>query len=569
VSVREARHTSRRVAPRPGAGAGALDSRVAERFRRSTLLTGMAGSVLVWASLPPMDLWPLAWVAPLPWILLIRRSQLPGRRPYAALWLAGFAFWMGALHWLRLPHWATSFGWVALSGYLAVYLPLLVGLSRVAVHRLGLSVVVAAPLVYCGLELARAHVLGGFSMAALGHTQFRWISLVQVADLAGEYAVDLLVMLVAACAGRMLPCDGRRWTVWPLAPAVMALTAALIYGTIRAGYEPAAPGPRVALVQGSIDTELKFDPQREREVHDQYLDLTRRALDAYANLDLIVWPETMFRSPLVTSEPNAPPPDDWNGSPEEFARLLAEAGPASRSSLGSVARGCRLPVVLGVDTLHYGRDRLHRYNTAAYLDREGNLVARYDKVCPVMFGEYVPLADRYPWLARLTPLRSSLDFGAGPVDFAVGKFHLAPDICYESVLSHLIRGQVNQLTAVGSSPDVLLNLTNDGWFWGSSELDLHLMCGVFRAIECRRPLLIAANTGFSAWIDSNGRIVKQGPRRSTATLLAEVRLDGRWSPYLACGDLPSGGCLLFCGVLGLIGIWPAVRRRYVCESVPG
>lgn len=551
MAVREARRAS--GPPRSVAGAEPVWAKVAQRIRQSTVLIALAGSLLAFAALPPLDAWWLAWIAPVPWVLLVRRTELPGRRPYASLWLAGFVFWMAALHWLRLPHWATSFGWVSLSAYLAFYLPLLVGLSRVAVHRLGISVVVAAPVVYVGLELARAHVLGGFSMAALAHTQYRWITLVQVADLAGEYGLTWLVMLVAACLGRMLPGDGRRWALWPAAPALLAVSAALAYGTIRAGFEPSTPGPRVALIQGSIDTELKFDPQREMEVHEHYLALTRRALNAYTDLDLVVWPETMYRSSLVTFEPGAPPPAEWDGSPEKFAELLREAAPASRSAMGSIARGCRLPVVLGVDTLHYGRDRMHRYNSAAYLDRQGNLVGRYDKVHPVMFGEYVPLADRYPWLARLTPLRSSLDFGAGPVSFDLGRFRLAPDICYESVLSHLIRSQVNRLQADGRAPDVLLNLTNDGWFWGSSELDLHLVCGVFRAVECRRPLLIAANTGFSAWIDSNGRIVKQGPRRAPATLLAEVRLDGRDSPYLWYGDTLAGGCLLFCCVLALIG----------------
>jgi apolipoprotein N-acyltransferase len=504
----------------------------------------------VWAALPPVDAWPLAWIAPVGWILLIRRPALPGRRPYAALWLAGFLFWMAALHWLRLPHWATSFGWIALSLYLACYLPLFVGLCRIAVHGWGLSVVAAAPIVYAGLELARAHMLSGFSMAAIGHTQYRWTALVQVADLAGEYGVHFLVLLVAACLGRMLPSAGQRWAAWPLIPAFLALGAVLTYGTIRASYQPTRPGPRVALIQGSIDTELKFDPQRELEVHAHYIDLTRRALAAYPNLDLVVWPETMYRGGLVTFAPDATQPKDWEGSAEAFARL----GPASRDALGSIARACRTPVVLGVDTSHCQRDRVLRYNSAAFLDRDGNLLARYDKVHPVLFGEYVPLADRYPWLARLTPLGSTLAHGAGPVSFTLGKVRLAPDICYETVLSHLIRDQVNRLAAAGQTPDVLLNLTNDGWFWGSSELDLHLMCGVFRAIECRRPLLIAANTGFSAWIDSNGRIVKQGPRRAPATLLAEVRLDGRPSPYLAYGDIPSGGCLLACCLLAAWGL---------------
>lgn len=167
------------------------------------------GSILLWMSLPPLDWWPLAWIAPIPWVLLIRRTKLDGRRPYTTLTAAGFLFWLGALHWLRLPHWATSFGWVALSFYFAFYIPLFVGLSRAAVHRLRVPVTLAAPIVWAGLELFRAHMLTGMSMGSLAHTQCRWVALIQVSDLAGEYGVSFMVMFVAASLARMFPCEGN------------------------------------------------------------------------------------------------------------------------------------------------------------------------------------------------------------------------------------------------------------------------------------------------------------------------------------------------------------------------
>ena len=90
----------------------------------------MLGSLLLVLALPPWNVWPLAWLAPLPWLWLICRPDWDSLRPYRALWLAGFLFWMLAIHWVRLPHWANHFGWVALSAYLACYLPAFVGLSR-------------------------------------------------------------------------------------------------------------------------------------------------------------------------------------------------------------------------------------------------------------------------------------------------------------------------------------------------------------------------------------------------------------------------------------------------------
>jgi apolipoprotein N-acyltransferase len=129
---------------------------------QSPWLLGLLGSLFYWAALPPLDLWPMAWIALVPLVLLARQQTLPGRRPYLALWCSGCAFWLATLYWLTLPHPATTLGWLALSLYLAFYWPVFVGLLRVAALRLGWSVVVAAPVIWAGLELARGHLMTGF-----------------------------------------------------------------------------------------------------------------------------------------------------------------------------------------------------------------------------------------------------------------------------------------------------------------------------------------------------------------------------------------------------------------------
>jgi apolipoprotein N-acyltransferase len=128
-------------------------------------------------------------------------------------------------------------------------------------------------------------------------------------------------------------------------------------------------------------------------------------------------------------------------------------------------------------------------------------------------------------------------------------------------LPHLIRGQVLALRGQSVEPDVLVNLTNDGWFWGSSELDMHLASALFRAVECRKPLVIAANTGFSASIDSSGRILQQGPRRAADVIVAEVSLDRRRSWYLEHGDVAAGLCLAATLGVAVVGIRDWRRRR--------
>jgi len=551
----------------------------------------------------------LAWIGPAWWVMLARRRELPGRRPYRALWLVGFLFWLAELYWLTLPYWATSLGWLAVSVYLGFYLPVFVGLVRVAVHRLRIPVIVAAPVVWTGLELARGHLLTGVTMASLGHTQYRWLELIQLSDVAGAYGVSFVVMLVAACLARMVPLEGPlfrrqragangplslwervrvrgvrdrvearphpdplpegeggRWCFWPLAPAAAVVTAALVYGHARidgqtAGQAPQGPAARIALVQGSFDIEVKSDPDKQQAIMEEYAELSREAVDRYSPLDLLVWPETMFRIPLYTYDPEAGVPENWPGAPDEFDEWIDETTRRGPAAMALMAERLDTPLLLGVDAFDIQAVGAEAHNSAAMVDRSGNLVARYDKMHPVMFGEYIPLAGYFPWLARLSPIGAGLTPGRRPVAVQAGPVWVAPNICYESVLPQVIRRPVNALAAEGREPDVLVNLTNDGWYYGANELDLHLICGVFRAVECRKPFLIAANTGFSAWIDGDGRIVALGPRRATGTVVAEVRPDPRQSWYLRHGDWAGGVCLAVCVVLAAVGCWPLARAR--------
>lgn len=582
-------------------------------------LLAFVGSILLWASFPPADWWPLAWIAPIPWVLLIRREDLGGRHPYRVLTLAGFAFWMGVLQFMRLPHWATGIGWVALSFYFAFYLPIFVGLSRVALHRLHLPVMVAAPVVWTGLELARGHLLSGMSMACLGHTQYRWGDLIQVSDLAGAYGVSFLMMFVAASLATIIPCKPwlpssaasrpRRslWgivsTLWPLLPVAALLLVVLFYGHHRITTNSTIAGPRVALIQGSIDVELIDDPdpkiarrlveERKKKMFREYVELSRDAVRSDRHLDLLVWPESMFPWDMLSYDPDAAKPSWYKDSDEDFRKSLKEAADAGRDTMAELARNLDVPLLLGSNREHFGRDGEKCYTSAFYVRRDGRVMGCYDKIHLVVFGEYMPFLEYAPWLQHLTPLTGSATPGKGPVAFELNSSGtqsprsppvadasplprekqragrprsgvcIAPSICYESVLSHVIRGQVNALTAAGREPDVLVNLTNDGWFWGSSELDLHLMCAVFRAVECRKPFLVAANTGFSASIDSDGRVLQQGPRQKTGVLIAETYLDrNRRSWYLEHGDWFAGGCLGACTFFAALGLYRPLRRRF-------
>jgi apolipoprotein N-acyltransferase len=540
-----------------------------ERFLSPTLLLGLAGAILLWAAFPPLNLPWLAWIAPVPWLWLVAGSRLAGRRPYVALWLAGFAHWLLLLQGIRLAHPALYAGWMALAAYLGLYLPVFVGLSRVAVHQLRLPLVAAAPLVWVGLELLRGYLITGFSLCLLAHTQADFPRLIQVSDLAGGYTLSFVLMVVAACVTVLW--QQRRLSMPPLAIAATALGMTLGYGSWRLGQTPpgaAGPTLHVALIQGSIDTVFEASAERSRETFAQYRSLTDHSVRQRANLDLIVWPESMFVVPeSAVEEPLIPPPDTGltadqarqriKAHNEPFRAALADAAARANASTDDKHDGTRL--IIGTASYVYGSAEPRIYNAALLADRAGHVEARYYKSHPVMFGEYIPFADWLPWLYRITPITGGLSRGAGPTVFDVSGLRLAPSVCFESTVPHLIRGQVRALARRGTPADCLVNITNDGWFWGSAILDHHLRCGQFRAVENRKPLLIAANTGITAWIDASGVVQARALRRTPQVVLADVKADARRSPYQVIGDLPAWLLAAFCLWLAMVGLWAGWR----------
>ncbi len=525
----------------------------------------LTSALLLWLAYPPVGWWPVAWIAPIGWLRLISRRTLVGRRVYGKLYGVGLLHWLLMIQWIRLPHWSAWLGWWALSLYLAVYVPLFIGMTRVLVHRWNVSSVAAAPITWTGLELLRGHLLTGFSISLLGHSQLPLLPLIQVADLAGAYGVSFLVMGVAAALERSWPESERpRAEVWPPAVAAALVALSWIYGQWRLDHEPLPAHNRqlkVALIQGVYDTRFDGSQQEPLDAFRDYIRLSRAAISQTPDVDLLVWPESMFTadSPMLTYDTPLQGVPEWEGPLDALQRQLDLLADRAREKAAWTAGQLGVPLLVGTGWDHLSQGQVQRFNAAVLVDRQGRMTTRYDKMHPVMFGEYVPLGDWFPWLYRLTPMPAGLTAGKAPQALDVDGVRICPSICFENTVPQLIRRQVRQLNAQGTPPDVLVTITNDGWFWGSSLLDVHLACGVFRAIEMRLPLLIAANTGFSAWIDTSGRLRSRGPRREAGIVVAEILPVARHSPYLAWGDWFAGLCLLAAGLPAVLALRD--RRR--------
>jgi len=547
-----------------------------------TFALAAASSLMLWAALPPLSWWPLAWIAPLPWLWLIQMPKLPGRWPYLAIYMAGFLHWLAVIEGIRLAHPALYGGWIALSWYLGFYPLVFVVLGRVAVHRCRVPLVLAAPAVWVGLELTRGHLITGFSAALLGHTQYQWLSLIQISDLFGAYGVSFVMMICAAAAatwGRFATCQEspstdsatmsfmRKYSR-PAAgttAAAIVLIATLAYGNYRLneyaaiaeqreGVEPL----RVALLQESVETIFDYDLKRSKETFRRYLELAETAVDERPEVDLIVWPESSFNSvyPVIEVAPDALPPagTDWSNEELNNFRQYAPLQSAAKAHEAAARLGNSAALLAGTDVYSYG-ERTEHFNAAAFYSAGGKLEGYYGKMHRVMFGEYIPFGDAFPFLYAITPMSSGLTPGREAKAFTHEGIQMAPNICFESVVPHLIRRQVKQLDGQGQPPDVLINLTNDGWFKGSAILDLHHICGVFRAVENRRPLLMAANIGITSAIDATGHVDGKLSRYEVDVLYADVYPSvGGLSHYTVWGDWAAGLCLVFTVGMAVVGI---------------
>ena len=527
---------------------------------------------MVWASFPPLGLWPLAWVALMPWLLLIRQGSV-NRHSMRMLFIVSYVTWLAMVHWVRLPHLATYVGWFALCLPLAGYFVAFFWLASIAVHRWRCPLWLAGPIVWCGVESLRSWLFTGFAMMLFGHTQANVPMLIQVSDFGGPHAVSFVLVMFAALLAEAVPqknvgpstndhnrqVSQRRQTWFGPVLGMTLISLVVGYGYLRStSRQSAILNAKIALVQGSIDTTFTAADKSEASFA-QYLRLAQRASrgERGNQPDLVVWPESMFGGELfhITADTNYKTPDQSHFSDpfsdSEYRSILERRRLAFENRITSVAAAFGCPQLIGTLSVHLGASGQERYNTALWINAAGEIQARYDKVHPVMFGEYIPFGEIFPSLYKLIPLLpDGLSRGKGPQVVRAGDLNLSPCICFENSVPHLIRRQVRELEESGTPVHGLITMTNDGWFWGSSLLDVHLACGIFRAVENRRSMLIAANTGFSAHVDQFGTIVKKGPRRDEAVLFANAGFDASvQSVYTKTGDWLGLICSLFCMVL--------------------
>ncbi len=481
-------------------------------------------AALTAASFPPFDLEYLAFVALVP--MLSATAGGSWRRDLLGGWLAGWAASTAIVWWVINT--ITHYGGISWALAVPVLLLMTWGMGlfwglfswargRVLKRWPGFPDFLVSPLLWVALEYGRSNLPDiDFPWALLGSSQYLNLPLIQAADLFGVWTLSFLIVSANAAVAALI--DGGRRAGRSAGPAARALPLAVVaaagllvwtYGVEKLK-GPAGEGSiRAAVVQGNVEQEIKWDPAYRRNTFDTYAALSREA--AAEGVDLVVWPETA--APFFYQfEP---------GYQVEISELAKQIGTAIL--FGSPGREGE------------GRDVSLR-NRAYLVSAGGELQGWYDKVHLVPFGEYVPWRSLLFFVDKLVEAVGEFSPGKGPRLLDVEGRRFGTLICYEVIFPDLVRRNVNE------GAEFLVNITNDAWFGRSPASRQHFSALVFRAVENRRPIVRAANTGISGFVDSRGRILLASELFVSGHYEAEIGLSAERTLYGRVGDVLPAAC---------------------------
>lgn len=510
------------------------------------LLCGLSvlGMVL---SCPDFDHFWLGFVMWIPYFAAIE-DQSP-RHAFLYGWLVGILtvfwgfFWMGQL----LVKFAdfSQLAATPLTLLFALWHGLLWGLSAwILTHvrrRTTLPLWLVAPAVWVAVEATLPNIFPIY----MAHAWCWQPLLIQTAELGGVTMVSGIMVATNAALWLLLQARARRR---PDAPAlarrdVIAAACLLIgnpaYGALRLSQVhadmDAAPTVRFGVVQGNMSIRQMAHPEWRRWIFNNQQEMTASLASQGAQVAL--WGETAYPNPRTFTRDRTadlPPGHPWK-----------------------VRQGFDIPVIFGAVTRDVQGGSPYPFNSAILLDGEGNIAGRYDKVYRLMFGEYAPLVDPQ-WYLQQVPSASHIAQGAGPGVLELGPWRLGPFICYEDILPRYVRQTAAQ------EVNAFVNLTNDAWFGKTDEPGQHLGLAVFRAVEHRKPMVRAVNTGVSVYIDPTGAAHQRtrvtdpdvdGPQPADGFVVDVPMMDPQHrTPYGLTGELFDGVCLAFV-------VWLWTRRR--------
>jgi apolipoprotein N-acyltransferase len=545
------------------------------------LLAAICSGLLYTGCFAPFNFTWLCWIALTPLIAAIWFSEARSRhrwlRNLLLGYVAGLTFFWTAFSWLTT---VTVPGWFVLPFYMAIYFAVwawFCGLLQPrekrresrstkwdrmlaqarsgaapsrspwikSTNNLLLALLVAGAWVTH--EWFRGWVFSGFGWNGLGVALHGNWPLIQIAEFTGVAGLSFMVAfanVIAVTTVRRLVLEVSTRTVRPHFD--LTLTLATIVGVLTFGLRATQVSPptkplRVAAVQSNVPQNQKFDPQFTRKIFDQFRRLSEIALRSTPPPDLLIWPESSMPGPVLADR-------------ESYQFVM------------DLAASAESDILLGTIDEENG----DVYNAALLVSDGGEQVQVYRKLHLVPFGEYVPGRHSVPLLARIVGDQVPGDFKAGKnhtvFELTNRDVKVAPLICFEDTLGELTRRFVLP-SETNPGANLLADITNDGWFLHSAGSHQHLANAIFRCVETRRPMVRAANTGVTCFVNEFGRVTEQlqddtGSTFTEGVLTGEVKIptENELTFYTRHGELFAKLCAILSAIAIVIGI---VRQTWL------
>jgi apolipoprotein N-acyltransferase len=520
-------------------------------------LAAIASGLLCAASFPPLSQSWLCWLALTPLIAAVWFSGQNSKRPWLRNlllgYVAGIVFFTGTFSWLgSLGTLYENFWLHGLSLLLSIYLGLyfafwswFVGLitprSFLTSWRNLLTAFLAASA-WVGQEWIRGWLFTGFGWNSLGVALHGTWPLIQIAEFTGVTGLSFVIAfanIIAVTTPIRLFLEAKTREVRPHFDVTLTLAGIvglLTFGLYSVQNRPITTPLRIAAVQAEIPQQEKFDLEFSSQIFQRFTRLSQIALRSSPTPNLLIWPESSMPEPV--RDPNT-----------ESNEFVTEFSASSKTDL-----------LLGTLDVEAGRD----YNAAVLISGATQQMQVYRKVHLVPFGEYIPLRHSFPLFAAVAGRWVPGDFDAGK-DYTVFRLtnsdvRIAPLICFEDTIGELTR----QFVIRGAN--LLVDVTNDAWFLHSSGSHQHLANAIFRCVETRRPMVRAANTGVTCFVNDLGRVTQMlqdetGSTFAEGILTGEIRVPAE--PELTFYTLHGELFAKACAAITLIAIFAAsIMRRW-------
>jgi apolipoprotein N-acyltransferase len=518
---------------------------------RRALIAFLAGAVSTLA-LAPINLWPVMFVtfALLVWLLdgVVAARWGGVEAAFVIGWWFGFGYFLAGLYWIGSAFLvdAKTFGW--LLPFAVTILPaglaMFTGVGFVAARLLwapGQFRILTLAAALSSAEWLRGHMFTGFPWNTFGYALTAPLPLAESVALFGIWGLTFVAVAVFASPAVLADAAGdvrRSPILVVLAGCTLAALAA--YGGLRLARNPTemAEGVHLRIVQPNIPQDERFSYAAKQQIMNRYIAMSERADEAVApdhatsglrDITHLIWPESAFPF-FLTREPEA------------LAMIADMLTPDTTLITGAAQRVEPVP----------GRSGVRAYNSIYVINHNGTILASYDKLHLVPFGEYLPFQDflERVGLTQLTNVPGGFLPGERRRKIAVpGAPDMLPLICYEVIFP-------GEVVPDGERPSWLLNLTNDAWFGISSGPYQHFQQAKVRAIEEGLPLIRAANSGISAVIDPLGRVVAALPLGHDGLLDSSLPRATQATIYARTSDLP-----FFVAVVGVICVSLRIRLR--------